>query len=72
MVPPAVYPIHAHFRDVYKDEYTAEKLPKAWVEEAIQEELEYFNAKVWTRVRNCDARRDPESQNDRKQVGNME
>ena len=32
--------LHKHFRDAYNDEYTQEQLPRAWVEEAIHEELE--------------------------------
>ena len=34
----------------YRDEYTNELLPKAWVQEAIHEELDYFNSRVWKAV----------------------
>ena len=47
------------FRDVYKDEYTSEPLPSAWVESAIQDEIEYFNAKVWVGVPIQEALSDP-------------
>ena len=36
-----------NFREVYLDEYTREALPTELVKEAIKEELNYFNSKVW-------------------------
>ena len=36
-----------NFRAVYRDEYTNEILPEKLVREAIREELNYFNSKVW-------------------------
>ena len=42
-----VVPLHETFRATYKDEYTGEQLPAGWVHEAIQDELDYFNQKVW-------------------------
>ena len=35
------------FRETYLDEYTREPLPQELVRQAIREELEYFNARVW-------------------------
>ena len=32
--------LNNHFRDTYRDEYTAEALPKSWVRAAIHEELQ--------------------------------
>ena len=39
-----------HVRAQYKDEYTDEVIPAAWAEAAIEEELSYFNDRVWTGV----------------------
>ena len=36
-----------NFREVYLDEYTREPLPLELVKDAIKEELNYFNSKVW-------------------------
>ena len=44
---------------MYKDEYTGDTIPRAWVEEAINEELDYFNANVWCGVHINDALKDP-------------
>ena len=38
--------LNPNFRDVYRDEYTGEALPKSWVEEAIHDDIDYFNTKV--------------------------
>ena len=38
------------FRDVYKDEYTGEKLPEKLVRAAIIDELRYFCEVVWEGV----------------------
>ena len=54
-------PLHRFFRDHYRDEYTDEKLPKGWVEEAIQDELDYFNQKVWIAVPIADALNDKDA-----------
>ena len=35
------------FKEVYLDEYTREPLPHELVCQAIREELEYFNSRVW-------------------------
>ena len=35
------------FKEVYVDEYTREPLPHALVCQAIREELECFNSRVW-------------------------
>ena len=37
---PHAIPLHKTVRDQYRDEYTGELLPRAWVGEAIAEELE--------------------------------
>ena len=42
--------LHEHFRPRYKDEYTGETLPSAWVQAAMHEALQYFNEKVWVGV----------------------
>ena len=39
-----------NFRAHYKDEYTQEFIPKEWVEAAIEDEIQYFNQKVWLGV----------------------
>ena len=36
-----------NFRDNYKDEYTQESLPSEWVQQAIHDELDFLNQKVW-------------------------
>ena len=36
-----------NFRDKYLDEYTGEILPKPLIRNAIEDELNYFNEKVW-------------------------
>ena len=46
---PTEYSAH-HFKTVYKDEYTGEELPTHLVRAAMEEELEYFNARVWDAV----------------------
>ena len=38
------------FKPQYRDEYTQELIPKDLVEEAIAEELGYFNDRVWLGV----------------------
>ena len=43
-------PLHRYFKEGYRDEYTNELLPRVWVEDAMQEELEYVNQKVWVAV----------------------
>ena len=40
-------PITLQFKDQHRDEYTSEPLPQSWVEEAIQEEVDHFNSRVW-------------------------
>ena len=47
------------FKEVYRDEYTQEALPRSWVESAIQDEIDYFNAKVWRGVPLKQALSDP-------------
>ena len=39
-----------HFKNEYRDEYTTEVLPRHLVREAMVNELQYFNAKVWKGV----------------------
>ena len=51
--------MHKHFRDAYTNESTQEHLPRAWVEEAIHEDLEYFNSRVWTAMRMEEAMKQP-------------
>ena len=53
-------PLHEHFKEQYRDEYTNEILPRSWVEAAIQVELNYFNENVWTGVPLQDALNDPD------------
>ena len=36
-----------NFRNVYLDEYTREPIPHRLVQQAIVEELNYFNGRVW-------------------------
>ena len=52
-------PLHAHFRAQYRDEYTDEPLPREWVEEAIHEEISYFNDRVWKAVPEHEALKEP-------------
>ena len=37
----------SNFKDRYLDEYTGEVLPKHLIRDAIEDELNYFNGKVW-------------------------
>ena len=53
--------LHPRFRNGYKDESTQEALPRAWVENAIKEELDYFGENVWVGVPLEDALTDPEA-----------
>ena len=39
--------VNFEFKDSYKDEYTGEELPRAQVQEAIVDELSYFDDIVW-------------------------
>ena len=50
-----------HFKDNYRDEYTNELLPSAWVRDAIYDELDYFNKHVWTLVPEGVAKNDPDA-----------
>ena len=43
-------PLHKIFREQYRDEYTDERLPREWVEDAIHDELDSFNDNVWVEV----------------------
>ena len=54
-------PLHANFRSVYRDEYTNEPIPNAWVQSAIQDEVDYFNSKVWVGTKLEDAQKEPGS-----------
>ena len=53
--------LNNHVRDTYRDEYTAEALPKSWVQAATHEELEYFNKAVWKGELVDDVLKDPEA-----------
>ena len=50
-----------HFRDSYKDECTNELLPKEWIQDAIFEELQYFNQHVWIGVPEGVAKQDADA-----------
>ena len=39
-----------HFKDSYRDEYTGQALPRRLIEDAVHDELSYFNDHVWTIV----------------------
>ena len=56
-----VVPLQQNFRPSYKDEYTNIQLPSSWVQEAIREELQYFNDNVWVGVPIEDALGDREA-----------
>ena len=60
------------FKDFYLDEYTNEKLPMGEVRLAMQEELEYFNDKVWVVVPLSDAQLDSEGKNHRISLGKLQ
>ena len=51
-----------NFKTLYRDEYTDEHLPQEWVEDAIFDELSYFNANVWRAVPLARAMQDPSAQ----------
>ena len=42
--------LSANFKETYRDEYTQELIPQSWVEDAILDEVSYFNEKVWLGV----------------------
>ena len=39
--------IESNFKDRYLDEYTGEVLPNDRIRDAIEDELNYLNGKVW-------------------------
>ena len=43
---PVIY-AETNFKDKYVDEYTGEILPPHLIRDAIIDELDYFNSKVW-------------------------
>ena len=53
--------LDSYFKEIYRDEYTAEPLPRTWVESAIHEEIQYFNDRVWVAMPIEEALADPEA-----------
>ena len=48
------------FRESYRDEYAQELIPQSWVQEAILDEVSYFNEKVWLGIPLEEAMQDAE------------
>ena len=48
MAPRAQFVLMRFFKDSYIDEYTREILPRRHIEDAVHNELSYFNNHVWT------------------------